>query len=645
MGWVRVSMQPKGSGEIPVETVRVARAAFPKGSLAIRVRDELGTLFTDEEFADLFPVRGKPAWSPGRLALVLVLQFVEGLTDRQAAEAVRARIDFKYALGLELTDPGFDFSVLSEFRDRLIEADAARRVLDGVLVAARERGLLASGGKARTDSTHVLSAARELRWLEMVAETLRAALNALAQAAPEWLDQVAEPDWFRHYATRAEDSRFPKARSKREETGRRMGTDGMRLLRAVTSPDAPYQLRAPPQVETLRQIWVQHFHLVDGEVQRRDPKDRPPGTQRLVTPYDTETRTGSKRDLDWDGYRVHLTETCGPDIPHLITNVATTAAAVNDDRMAAVVHAGLAQRELLPAEHWVDTGYANSPAMVAARRDHGVELHGPLQAVNSVQTARDDGAYGQDAFTIDWDNQSVTCPNGRASKTWAVHSSQRRMPVIRVAFSVLDCRPCTHRSECLSTPTAERRQLTLRPRDEYDVLQQTRALQQTDEWKERYQIRAGVEGTIAQGVQRCGLRRSRYKGLAKTSLQHQLTGAAINLARIDAHLTGTARARTRTSHFAALRPAACGGAKQPGPELTNSVHPGAGVVAQDQHGGAAAHGPAGKPAGGPGRPPRRPRPPQGASPLRDVALPEGRQSPDLPGLPELRRHAPRTPPA
>src|SRR3954454_9906004 len=135
-----MSMRPRDPGEIPVETVRVVRAAFPKGSLAIRVRDELGPLFRDEGFADLFPGRrGRPAWSPGRLALVLVLQFVEGLTDRQGAEAVRARIDFKYALGLELGDPGFDFSVLSEFRDRLVEANAGRRVLDGVLAAAREK--------------------------------------------------------------------------------------------------------------------------------------------------------------------------------------------------------------------------------------------------------------------------------------------------------------------------------------------------------------------------------------------------------------------------------------------------------------------------------------------------------------------------
>jgi transposase len=154
-----MSMRPYGPGEIPPETVRVTRAAFSKGSLAIRIRDELGVLFSDGQFAGLFPARGKPAWSPGRLALVLVLQFVEGLTDRQAAEAVRARIDFKYALGLDLSDPGFDFSVLSEFRDRLVEAEAGRRVLDGILMAAREKGLLKTAGRAGTDSAHVLSAA------------------------------------------------------------------------------------------------------------------------------------------------------------------------------------------------------------------------------------------------------------------------------------------------------------------------------------------------------------------------------------------------------------------------------------------------------------------------------------------------------
>jgi hypothetical protein len=124
-----------------------------------------------------------------------------------------------------------------------------------------------------------------------------------------------------------------------------------------------------------------------------------------------------------------------------------------------------------------------------------------------------------------------------------------------VRFSVRDCRPCSFREACINSPTGKSRELRLRHHDEHHALQAARAEQKSDEWKERYKVRAGVEGTISQAVGRCGLRRSRYCGLTKTSLQHQLTGAAINLARIDAHLTGTPRARTRTSHFARLRPA------------------------------------------------------------------------------------------
>jgi transposase len=394
---------------------------------------------------------------------------------------------------------------------------------------------------------------RELNQLELVAETLRAALNAVARAEPGWLSEHALPDWFKHYATRAEDSRFPKARSERERTYQRVGDDGMRLLRRVWADDAPPGLRMLPEAEVLRQVWVQHFHLVDGEVARRGPKDRPPGATRLVTPYDIEARGGGKRDVFWDGYKIHLTETCEPDTVHLVTNVTTTTGAVADQRMAAVVHAGLARRELLPGEHWVDTGYTGADALTAAHRDHGVALHGPMKSV-TVPHARTD--YSQDAFTIDWDNQQVTCPNGVTSTQWHQRRTEDGLPTIRVRFSPADCRTCPALRACVNSPKAERREINIKPREEYEALHNARKLQQTDEWKARYKIRAGVEGTISQAVNACGLRRSRYRGLAKTSLQHQLTGAALNLVRIDAWLTDTPHARTRTSPLAALRPTA-----------------------------------------------------------------------------------------
>jgi transposase len=172
-----MSMYPRELGTIPEETARVARAACPKGTLAMRLRDTLGELYQDEPFAALYPVEGQPASSPWRLALVTVLQYVEGLTDRQAADAVRERMDGKYSLGLELTDPGFDFSLLSEFRLRLVEAGAQTLLLDRLLELCKQRGWLKAGGKHRTDSTHVLARVRSLSNLECVGETVRAALD------------------------------------------------------------------------------------------------------------------------------------------------------------------------------------------------------------------------------------------------------------------------------------------------------------------------------------------------------------------------------------------------------------------------------------------------------------------------------------
>ncbi len=180
-----MSLHPMPAQSVPELTAKVAHKAFPKGNPYLTLGDQLDTIFHDEDFAELYPLKGQPAPAPWRLALVTIMQFRETLADRQAAEAVRARLDWKYLLGLELTDPGFDFSVLSEFRDRLLAGDAEERLLDILLEKCRAMGLLKARGRQRTDLTHVLSAVRLLNQLELVAETLRAALNELATVAPE----------------------------------------------------------------------------------------------------------------------------------------------------------------------------------------------------------------------------------------------------------------------------------------------------------------------------------------------------------------------------------------------------------------------------------------------------------------------------
>ena len=245
-------MRPRPAPRVPDQTVVVARAAFPKGSPAMSARDELADVFDDEQFAAAFGMRGAPAESPGALALVTVLQYVENLTDRQAGLMVARAIDWKYALGLELADPGFDPSVLSKFRARLVEHGLERVVFDKMLEVLAAKGLVGAGGKQRTDSTHVASAVRDLNRLELAGESVRACLEALAAAAPDWLASVIEvSEWSTRYGARVDSWRLPSSAAKRERLAGLYGSDALALLRAIHAAPAPDWLRELPAVQVL----------------------------------------------------------------------------------------------------------------------------------------------------------------------------------------------------------------------------------------------------------------------------------------------------------------------------------------------------------------------------------------------------------
>jgi transposase len=228
-----MSMPPQPIPAIPEETVRVAQAGLPAGNVWMQMRDELGTVYKDEDFQDLFPSRGQPAEAPGRGALVPLMQDAEGLTDRQAADAVRTRIAWKDVLSLELSDTGFDFSLLSEFRGRLLAHGAERRLFDRLVEQFGERGWIKARGKQRTDSTHVLAAIRTLRRLECVGETMRHALNVLAEVAPTWLLEHMDPAWADRYEKRFSDFRLPKDAKAPVALAETIGGDGRRLLAQV----------------------------------------------------------------------------------------------------------------------------------------------------------------------------------------------------------------------------------------------------------------------------------------------------------------------------------------------------------------------------------------------------------------------------
>ena len=203
------------------------------------------------------------------LALATVLQYMEGLSDRQAADAVRARIDWKYLLGLPLTDPGFDHTVLSEFRSRLVEGKVEQQLLDTLLDRLRDLGLVKPRGRQRTDSTHVLAAVRGLNRLERVGETLRAALNEIAVMAPAWLQALAPVEWYERYGSRVENYRLPKTDAARQELATAIGTDGSTLLRAIDQATNQPWLAQIPAVQVLRQVWAEQYVERDGQVHWR----------------------------------------------------------------------------------------------------------------------------------------------------------------------------------------------------------------------------------------------------------------------------------------------------------------------------------------------------------------------------------------
>jgi transposase len=546
-------LHPNPIGEIPSETARVARAAFPKGTVVMRLRDEFSTLYHDEDFRALYPSKGQPALTPWRLALVTVFQFLEHLSDRQAADAVRARIDWKYALGLELTDPGFHFSVLAEFRARLVAGQAEHRLLDTMLERFKARGLVKAHGKQRTDSTHVLGAVRDLHLLELVGETLRATLDDLAAVVPDWVRALAPPVWFERYAHRVEDCRLPKSQEKREALALEIGADGFLLLDALDAPTAPTAARDVAMVRTLRDVWRIHYARDDGRPRWRAGSELPPVGDRLQSPYDPEMHYSTKRKLEWSGYKVHITETCDDDAAHVITHVKTCPAMEQDMTSTAEIHERLAAKELLPDEHFVDSAYIDAALLVDSRRDHDVSLEGPVRSVSSWQSRAGQG-YDLSRFSIDWERERVTCPQGKVSVSWRVARDTDGSPRINARFGRADCGACAAREFC--TPAKEpRRSVYFHPRAEYEALNAARARMSDPAWKKRYRIRAGVEGTLSQGVRAFGMRRSRYIGLAKTALQQVCTAAAMNVSRIVHWLDGLPRAKTRVTRFAALAPA------------------------------------------------------------------------------------------
>jgi transposase len=475
----------------------------------------------------------------------------DALTDRQAADAVRRRLDWKSALGLERTDAGFHDAGLSKCRTRLVTGGAEQLLLDVMLTRFHAGGLLTAGGRARTDSTPVVAAIRALNRLACVGETRRAALHDLAVVAPDWIRQQVTADWFERYGPRIAEACFPKGDAHRYADAEQSGADGFQLLGALSHDTAPRWLRELPTVDSRRQTWVHQYDTDEpGHLCWRQAQDLPPADRRMDSPYDPDAPCGNTRRITWTGDNVHMTAIGDEATLHVMTPVETTEAAVTDVRMTEPLQQALSANQVAPDAPIVDAGYGDATFLGQSPRAFHLALLGPVPTDSSWQ-AKDEHADDRSQVHMDWAAQQVTCPQGKPSSSWSTRCERWNTPVIRVKCASQDRRHCEARRQCTKAKTNPR-PMTLKPQGEHQALQALRQQQHTAAWKARYAKRAGVEGTLSQGVRAFGWRHCRYVGRAKTRRQPLATAAAITIDRLAAWLDGRPHSTTRTSRFAAL---------------------------------------------------------------------------------------------
>jgi transposase len=523
-----MSLKPQQPREMPEEVGRLGVKLLSPESPYRMVGEQLYVKYRDEDFADLYPAEGQPGLSPVDLAFVTAFQYMEDLADRAAAEAVRLRLDWKYALHLPLDDAGFNYSVLSEYRARLVNHQAEGRVFEKLLGDLQALGLLKRRGRQRTDSLAVLTRVRQLNRLELVVETLRVALQALLAVDPEWTRTTVPPTWEGRYGERCVAERLSD--SERTVLQNETGRDGQWLLDRLTAPTTPPGLMHLPEVQVLRTVWEQHYEVRDREVVFRAPGPYD-GETRIQSPHDPEARYSQKHDQEWigDTLRVQVTETDDEGLPHLITDIALTSSVESDQQALGEIQSRQVEREVLPGERFVDQGYVSGDTL-ADSTQLGEDLVGPAPGDNSPQARLPEGIT-LSQFTVNWERLLATCPAGQSSKS----SYQRADGGVQFKFDKKLCATCPLRAQCCTGQAG--RTITFGPN--YAALQAARARQQTDDFKQRYrQHRGGVEGCLSGLVRGQGIRVNRYIGRAKNNLRALFVGVAVNLRRAARWLAG-----------------------------------------------------------------------------------------------------------
>lgn len=518
-------LKAKDPWPMPKETAEIGGKVLKKDSVYKFVGDEIFDQFRETDFADLYSLEGKPAVSPVILAFVTIFQFIEKYPDRQAAEAMRMRIDWKYALHLPLDYPGFDFSVLSEFRDRLIRHEAEQRVFVGMVKLLQAKGLIKQRGKQRSDSIAMLTKVRNLSRLELVVETLRLAVGAILEADPEWGEALIPPSWDSRYGERFVMQRYSENDWKQYEV--EVGPDGAWLLARLAGEGAPAGIQDLPEVQVLKTVWAQQFRECEGQITYQE-LDHYDGHTQIQTPHDPQARYSKKRYQEWVGDKVQVTETDDEGYPHLITDMVATSSVRTDYEELTEIQSRLADRQCLPKEHYVDSGYMSGPNLHASHQRE-VDLIGPLQPVVTPQDRLPE-AITWEQFAIDVELGRATCPVG-----CCVVKAEKVGEKLRFKFPREVCLVCPLRPRCCTGKGGR----TLGVSQYFPELKAARSRQKTKAFKDDYhKHRSGVEGSLSAMVRGNGLRVGRYSGQRKRHLQAVFTGCAANLQRTANWLAG-----------------------------------------------------------------------------------------------------------
>jgi transposase len=520
-----MSLKMQTPWPMPEETGRIGKKLLEETDAYRLIGDQLFEEWKEEEVADLYSSEGKPGFSPVILAFVSVFQFMERLADRQAAQALRMRLDWKYALHLPLEDMGFDYSVLSEFRDRLIEGGAENQVFEKLVEQIRGMGLIKERGKQRTDSIAMLVKVRRLSRIEMVVETLRLAVVALVAANREWSEEVIPPSWEQKYGERFVRQRYSEQEWKEYEAN--IGNDGQWMLKRLRDGGAPAELQDLPEVQVFSTVWAQQFRKAQGEMVYQELKKYDGHTQ-IQTPHDPEARYSRKRRFEWLGDKVQVTETEDEGYPHIITDMVGTNSNQTDYEELPLIQDRLIERQCKPSQHYVDAGYMSGPNLA---HSHGLEIDliGPLPEVVTPQELLPNGIT-QAQFQMDPKKNVVTCPQGHQARNPSLVVN-----TLSFHFPKKVCLACPLHARCCTGKGGR----TVGMNIHYDLVQTARTRQKSDTFKKDYhQHRSGIEGSLSALVRGHGMRVSRYIGQKKRNLQAIFTGCAANLKRTANWLSG-----------------------------------------------------------------------------------------------------------